>query len=98
VAACPSPSPTPEASPSTGGDTGGTDPGSDGGTEGTTDPDPLDGDEPGGEDAGDPPTPQATSVQVVHTAEPGAPVAATTIPNACAGTLYRTGVLPAPPA
>ncbi len=34
------------------------------------------------------------SVAVSHTAEPGAPTAATTIPNACAGTLYRTGLLP----
>ncbi|WP_189928888.1 hypothetical protein [Streptomyces sulfonofaciens] len=35
------------------------------------------------------------SVAVSHTAEPGAPTAGTTIPNACAGTLYRTGLLPA---
>ncbi|SED23798.1 hypothetical protein SAMN05216483_3402 [Streptomyces sp. 2131.1] len=33
------------------------------------------------------------SVSVQHTPEPGAPVAATTIDNACAGTIYRTGVL-----
>ncbi|MEV0090120.1 hypothetical protein [Streptomyces sp. NPDC050738] len=33
------------------------------------------------------------SVAVVHTAEPGAPTAQATIPNACAGTIYRTGVL-----
>ncbi|MDX3854065.1 hypothetical protein [Streptomyces sp. AK02-01A] len=36
------------------------------------------------------------SVSVSHTAEPGAPVAQATIPNACAGTIYRTGVLNAP--
>ncbi|MHB9752975.1 hypothetical protein ACYBSK_01140 [Streptomyces sp. BYX5S] len=35
------------------------------------------------------------SVAVSHTAEPGAPSAATTISDACAGTLYRTGLLPA---
>ncbi|MEU1489426.1 hypothetical protein ABZ456_04095 [Streptomyces sp. NPDC005776] len=33
------------------------------------------------------------TVSVTHTPEPGAPVAETTIPNACAGTIYRTGVL-----
>ncbi|MEU6732538.1 hypothetical protein ABZ929_04940 [Streptomyces physcomitrii] len=33
------------------------------------------------------------SVAVSHVAEPGAPSASTTIPNACAGTLYKTGVL-----
>lgn len=33
------------------------------------------------------------SVTVTHTAEPGAPSAETTIPNACSGTIYRTGVL-----
>ncbi|MFC9455789.1 hypothetical protein [Streptomyces sp. NPDC056983] len=35
------------------------------------------------------------SVSVSHTAEPGSPSSSTTIPNACAGTVYRTGVLPA---
>ncbi|MER7109389.1 hypothetical protein [Streptomyces sp. NPDC000229] len=34
------------------------------------------------------------SVAVTHTAEPGAPSAEATIPNACAGTIYRTGLLP----
>ncbi|MFD7860655.1 hypothetical protein [Streptomyces sp. NPDC059783] len=33
------------------------------------------------------------SVSVQHTPEPGAPVAEAKIPNACAGTIYRTGVL-----
>ncbi|WSY83007.1 hypothetical protein OG782_16865 [Streptomyces sp. NBC_00876] len=33
------------------------------------------------------------SVSVQHTPEPGAPVAETKIANACAGTIYRTGVL-----
>lgn len=36
------------------------------------------------------------SISVAHTPEAGAPVAETTIPNACAGTIYRTGVLNAP--
>ncbi|MFJ8668488.1 hypothetical protein [Streptomyces sp. NPDC093600] len=40
-------------------------------------------------------TPAEGSVEVTHTAEPGAPAAATTIPHACAGTIYRTGVLDA---
>ena len=35
------------------------------------------------------------SVEVTHTADPGGPKAAATIPNACAGTIYRTGVLDA---
>ncbi|WP_406105125.1 hypothetical protein OG698_23135 [Streptomyces sp. NBC_01003] len=35
------------------------------------------------------------SVAVSHTAEPGTPSSSTTIPNACSGTVYRTGVLPA---
>lgn len=33
------------------------------------------------------------SISVQHTPEPGAPVAETKISNACAGTIYRTGVL-----
>ncbi|WP_420034321.1 hypothetical protein ACN2WE_18900 [Streptomyces sp. cg28] len=35
------------------------------------------------------------SVVVSHTAEPGSPSAAATIPDACAGTVYKTGLLPA---
>ncbi|WP_258021823.1 hypothetical protein [Streptomyces anatolicus] len=35
------------------------------------------------------------SVLVSLTAEAGSPSATTTVPNACAGTLYRTGILPA---
>lgn len=38
---------------------------------------------------------QDGSVAVSHTAEGGSPVAETTISNACAGTIYRTGVLSA---
>ncbi|MFF8552473.1 hypothetical protein ACF058_06410 [Streptomyces sp. NPDC015501] len=33
------------------------------------------------------------SIAVTHTPEAGAPTAETTIPNACSGTIYRTGVL-----
>ncbi|MFE0640071.1 hypothetical protein ACFW2Y_00355 [Streptomyces sp. NPDC058877] len=39
--------------------------------------------------------PAEGSVLVSHTAEPGGPMAAATIPNACSGTIYRTGVLAA---
>ncbi|MET7514150.1 hypothetical protein ABZS88_11840 [Streptomyces sp. NPDC005480] len=35
------------------------------------------------------------SVAVSHTAEGGAPSSSATIPNACSGTVYRTGILPA---
>ncbi|WP_225798979.1 hypothetical protein [Streptomyces sp. NK15101] len=34
------------------------------------------------------------SIVVSHTAEPGGPMATALIPNACAGTVYRTGTLP----
>lgn len=43
----------------------------------------------GGEDGGL----QDGSIAVTHTPEAGAPVAETKITNACAGTIYRTGVL-----
>ncbi|MGW6392318.1 hypothetical protein ACWFR1_17845 [Streptomyces sp. NPDC055103] len=33
------------------------------------------------------------SVSVSHTAEPGGPVGVATVANACAGTIYRTGIL-----
>ncbi|WP_445402383.1 hypothetical protein ACSMX9_12440 [Streptomyces sp. LE64] len=39
--------------------------------------------------------PSDGSVAVSHTADPGAPSTSTTIPNACAGTVYYTGALPA---
>ncbi|PJN08490.1 hypothetical protein CG723_28525 [Streptomyces sp. CB01635] len=35
------------------------------------------------------------SVAVSHTAEGGTPSSSATIPNACSGTVYRTGILPA---
>lgn len=38
-------------------------------------------------------TPADGSIGVSHTADPGAPGATTTIQHACAGTLYRTGLL-----
>ncbi|GEB58774.1 hypothetical protein [Streptomyces gardneri] len=41
-------------------------------------------------------TPADGSVSVSHTAEPGGPVAVATVPNACAGTIYRTGILAGP--
>jgi hypothetical protein len=49
-----------------------------------------DGDQGGGTEDG--------SVSVSHTPEPGAPVGETTIPNACAGTIYKTGPVDAPTA
>ncbi|MEV6578226.1 hypothetical protein AB0M92_08670 [Streptomyces sp. NPDC051582] len=58
----------------------------------------------GGQDSGarttrsDPDTtgkaPEPTGVEVTHTALPGAPATQTTIPAACGGTVYRTGVIP----
>ncbi|MFE5294962.1 hypothetical protein [Streptomyces sp. NPDC056632] len=87
---CPTtpPSPTPTPTPTTGGGSA-----SSGGATGSTGTGPnentvstqlvTDG------------TPADGSVDVTHTADPGGPVAAATIPNACAGTIYRTGVLDA---
>ncbi|MDJ0342611.1 hypothetical protein QMK19_02265 [Streptomyces sp. H10-C2] len=44
-----------------------------------------------------PPTPAPASVEISHTPEAGAPaVADTTIPGACAGTIYKTTALTAP--
>ncbi|MFI8963497.1 hypothetical protein ACIGO8_15450 [Streptomyces sp. NPDC053493] len=40
-------------------------------------------------------TPADGSVEVTHTADAGGPTATATVPNACAGTIYRTGVLDA---
>ncbi|MGW2301401.1 hypothetical protein [Streptomyces sp. NPDC001809] len=84
----PTPTPTsgtgsPDPSEGTGSGGGGTDPG--------TGPDTGSGAAPQllHEDGG----PADGSVLVSHVAEPGGPAASTTIPNACAGTIYRTGVL-----
>ncbi|MEU0956336.1 hypothetical protein ABZ353_28970 [Streptomyces niveus] len=74
--------PSPDPTP-TEGDSGGATNGT-----GTTpiEPSPQLGSEEGPEDG---------SIDVVHTPEPGSTPAATTIDNACAGTIYRTGVLEA---
>ncbi|MFF4079924.1 hypothetical protein ACFYZN_11000 [Streptomyces sp. NPDC001777] len=77
-----SPSPTPTEG---GGAAGGATVSGGGSGEGTTDMDAQFLGEDGGIQDG--------SVSVMHTPEAGAPVAAATIPNACAGTIYRTGVL-----
>lgn len=83
--------------------------GGDGGTGGTTptDPTPPDEGSSGGADqgaSGPDIQPQLMrsdggkadgSVTVSHTADPGAPTTATTVPDACAGTVYHTGTLPA---
>ncbi|MET9697070.1 hypothetical protein ABZY31_09095 [Streptomyces sp. NPDC006529] len=39
------------------------------------------------------PTPQGAGIAVTHTVQPGAPATRTTLPAACGGTLYRTGVI-----
>ncbi|MFJ3881350.1 hypothetical protein ACIPW5_28365 [Streptomyces sp. NPDC090077] len=39
-------------------------------------------------------SPEAAGVEVSHTPGPGAPVTQTTIPAACGGTVYRTGLIP----
>ncbi|MEU8618029.1 hypothetical protein [Streptomyces sp. NPDC048623] len=88
---CPTtgPTPTPTASPSTGGGStsGGT------GTSGSTSSGTTDS--AAATQLGADGSPADGSVEVTHTADPGGPVAAATIPNACAGTIYRTGVLDA---
>ncbi|MET9529766.1 hypothetical protein ABZY02_04230 [Streptomyces sp. NPDC006649] len=83
------PEPTPSAGsggtggPAASGGTGDGGPGTNGGTDAT----PQLGSGEGTSDG---------SVAVVHEAEPGVPAAEATIPNACAGTIYRTGLLTAP--
>ncbi|MFB9388032.1 hypothetical protein ACFPM3_12805 [Streptomyces coeruleoprunus] len=75
----PDPSPTPTATPSQGGTT-------EGGTDTGTATEPQLATEEGVQEG---------SVTVTHTTQPGAPSAEATIPNACAGTIYTTGLLPA---
>ncbi|WP_179893510.1 hypothetical protein [Streptomyces sp. wa1002] len=75
----PSPSPTPSAD-GAGGSVG------EGGTDQTSGVDTQSLYEDGGATA-------EGSVAVTHTPETGAPTAETKIPNACSGTIYRTGVL-----
>ncbi|WP_405778412.1 hypothetical protein [Streptomyces sp. NBC_00859] len=93
---CPTGGGTPDPTPSAGsGGAGGPE-----GSGGTGDDGPSTSDGTSGSDA----TPQLGSgdgasdgsVAVVHEAEPGVPAAEATIPNACAGTIYRTGLLTAP--
>ncbi|MFF9689037.1 hypothetical protein [Streptomyces sp. NPDC014623] len=76
-----SPTPTPTAGDAGGGEGVGTDAGT------TTDT----AAQFGSADEG----PADGSIAVTHTPEAGAPTAETTIANACAGTIYRTGVLDA---
>lgn len=69
------------------------DPTQDGGTGAPPEEQPSSG-EPGGEAGGGEGEQPEASVQVNYTPAAGDPVAAaTTVPNACAGTIYRTGVL-----
>ncbi|MER5306679.1 hypothetical protein ABT034_02615 [Streptomyces sp. NPDC002773] len=80
--------PTVDPSPSEGSGAGGTGTGPETGGEAGS-----------GADAGTAPQllredgPADGSVLVSHVAEPGGPAASASIPNACAGTVYRTGVL-----
>ncbi|MFF4170235.1 hypothetical protein [Streptomyces sp. NPDC001744] len=79
-----SPDPTPgTGSGGAGGAGGGPGPGPEAGAEGGPAPQLIRADD----------APAAGSVVVGHTAEPGGPSASVTIPSACYGTLYRTGLL-----
>ncbi|MEU8541161.1 hypothetical protein AB0C52_14440 [Streptomyces sp. NPDC048717] len=84
VPATPLPDPSSDGGEGTGGDAGGA-----GGTSGSAPADSGSAPQLGVADGAS----AEGSVAVSHTAEPGGPVAETTIPNACAGTIYRTGVL-----
>ncbi|MET9362270.1 hypothetical protein ABZX93_15295 [Streptomyces sp. NPDC006632] len=85
---CPKATPTPDPSPS----------GNPASTSGITSPTTTGG---GGQspqlaaDGGPPASTEDGTVAVTHVAEPGAPTAEAKIPNACAGTIYKTGVLDA---
>ncbi|WTG05020.1 hypothetical protein OHA19_21890 [Streptomyces sp. NBC_00012] len=83
VGGSPSPTPTDDAGGASGAAAAGAGTGSADGTSGV---DTQFGSEDGGGT-------QDGSVAVMHTPEPGAPVAETKIANACSGTIYRTGVL-----
>ncbi|HET6857925.1 MAG TPA: hypothetical protein VFH94_12650 [Streptomyces sp.] len=89
TASCPTTEPSPNPSPT---QTGETSEGTSGGTAGSGDSGQTTPETQLGE--GDPPT-EDGSIAVTHTPESGAPGAAANIPNACAGTIYRTGVLEA---
>jgi hypothetical protein len=96
---CPTGNESPDPTPSDGDGTG-VSGGTSGGSGGGTGPD---AGTPTGSDSTDT-SPQLLrdggtqegSVSVSHVPEPGAPTTGTTIPNACAGTIYRTGVIDAP--
>ncbi|MCX4847053.1 hypothetical protein [Streptomyces sp. NBC_00893] len=83
VGGSPSPTPTDDAGGASGAAAAGAGTGSGDGTSETVT-------QFGSEDGG---STQDGSVAVMHTPEPGAPVAETKIANACSGTIYRTGVL-----
>ncbi|MCX5101625.1 hypothetical protein OG305_19340 [Streptomyces sp. NBC_00439] len=83
VGGSPSPTPTDDAGGASGAAAAGAGTGSGDGTSETVT-------QFGSEDGGGT---QDGSVAVMHTPEPGAPVAETKIANACSGTIYRTGVL-----
>ncbi|MFI6085058.1 hypothetical protein ACIBBB_29515 [Streptomyces sp. NPDC051217] len=82
---CPTDEPSPDPSP-TEGETGGATNGT-GSTPIEPEPEPQLGSDDG--------APEDGSIDVVHTPESGSESAATTIDNACAGKIYRTGVLEA---
>ncbi|WP_262386934.1 hypothetical protein [Streptomyces sp. TRM49041] len=79
----PSTSPTEGSQTSTGGSATGS---TDGGTDTTTQTEPQLATSEGTSEG---------SVQVTHTPQPGAPHTETTVPDACTGTIYHTGLLPA---
>ncbi|WP_446751177.1 hypothetical protein [Streptomyces sp. CLV115] len=83
VGGSPSPTPTDDTGGASGAAAAGAGTGS---SDGTSETDTQFGSEDGG-------STQDGSVAVMHTPEPGAPVAETKISNACSGTIYRTGVL-----
>lgn len=68
-----------------------------GASEGSKPPQGGSGDPAAADSRAIPPGPDASGVAVSHTPStplPGAPTTQTTIPDACGGTVYRTGVLP----
>ncbi|MFI6474088.1 hypothetical protein ACIBL5_27950 [Streptomyces sp. NPDC050516] len=85
---CPKAPPSPDPSPSNG---------SSGSTSGIVSPTTAAGGQTTqlGADGGSPTATADGTVAVTHVAEPGAPSAEAKIPNACAGTIYKTGVLDA---
>ncbi|WP_329197136.1 hypothetical protein [Streptomyces sp. NBC_01435] len=86
VGGSPSPTPSEDAGGAGGASGAAAAAGGTGGGDGTSETVAQSGSEDGGGT-------QDGSVSVMHTPEPGAPVAETKIDNACSGTIYRTGVL-----